>query len=77
MHYSMLKGEFITWHPVEYLRLQFLIISDHGFSLKVDLTPWINKILIYSKAYSFLVMKNWLTILTWILATTWKKHKHI
>ena len=38
-HYSMLNGEFITWHPVEYLRLQFLIISDHGFSLKVDLTP--------------------------------------
>ena len=38
-HYSMLKGEFITWYPVEYLRLQFLIISDHGFSLKVDLTP--------------------------------------
>ena len=57
MHYSMLKGEFITWHPVEYLRLQFLIISDRGFSLKIDLTPWINKILIYSKAYSFLVVK--------------------
>ena len=42
MHYSMLKGEFITCHPVEYLRLQFLIISDHGFSIKVDLAPWIN-----------------------------------
>ena len=57
MHYSMLKGEFISWHPVEYLRLQFLIISGHGFSLKVDLTLWNNKILIYSKAYSFLVVK--------------------
>ena len=36
---KVLKGEFITWHPVEYLSLQFLNISDHGFSLKVDLTP--------------------------------------